>query len=350
MDLLFRDLDCNVISRGFNFYSVIDLVNRVSKKEIDLRPEYQRNSVWKLYQKQDFIDTLLRGLPILPLAFNEIDSGYEIFDGQQRTVSIIEFINDKFKTKPFLFVKNINIGNKFFSELPDNIKKGFETYNIPVLLVKGNRREIELLFWKYQQGEHLSKAEQRHALSGKIKEQINILLKHNFFTYSCKFTDQDNKRFKVNELIEQIMVLEMYGIVDLDYRGIETLYIDYAFSGIPTESLQQIGKILDYLFYSFRDYYGKSYFKKTNVQSLYLMAKEMIKEDPDMIYAEQFGKWFITFEKERLKPVKKVPKIYSMYNAIIATRISDKEKIKKRISILLEEWYKYKERLLKYTS
>ena len=85
---------------------ISDLVQWNAKREIELSPKYQRNSVWNDNAKAYLIDTIVRGLPIPPIFLRQrIDvltktTNREIIDGQQRVRSILEYIVDeKFSIK-----------------------------------------------------------------------------------------------------------------------------------------------------------------------------------------------------------------------------------------------------------
>jgi len=62
---------------------VVDFVRQ--KKWINLRPEYQRRTVWKNSKRSLFVESLLLNVPIPPVFLYEWDlSRYEVMDGQQR--------------------------------------------------------------------------------------------------------------------------------------------------------------------------------------------------------------------------------------------------------------------------
>jgi hypothetical protein len=75
-------------------------------KELRVKPEYQRGTVWKLPQKQGLIDSLLRGYQI-PLFYVHLESrennytgGTEVtawlVDGQQRLAAIVGYMQNEF--------------------------------------------------------------------------------------------------------------------------------------------------------------------------------------------------------------------------------------------------------------
>jgi hypothetical protein len=64
---------------------------------LDIRPPYQREFVYKDQQRNAVIDTLTKNYPlnVMYWAMKE-DGSYEVIDGQQRTISISQYINGDF--------------------------------------------------------------------------------------------------------------------------------------------------------------------------------------------------------------------------------------------------------------
>jgi len=71
---------------------------------LDIRPPYQREFVYLGKQRDAVIDTVTKGYPlnVMYWAVRE-DGDYEIIDGQQRTISICQYVQDKFLFKGLLF-------------------------------------------------------------------------------------------------------------------------------------------------------------------------------------------------------------------------------------------------------
>ena len=64
---------------------------------LDVRPKYQREFVYNDAQQKAVIDTVLKGFPLNVMYWVKIPGGrYEIMDGQQRTLSICEFVANHF--------------------------------------------------------------------------------------------------------------------------------------------------------------------------------------------------------------------------------------------------------------
>lgn len=123
---------------------LIDIVGDIKRKKIIVSPYFQRNLVWRLIHKQDFIKTILLGYPF-PQIFlakggidvDELTSTSLIVDGQQRTTSIIEFIDGEFE-----------VDGNFFNDLSREVKDGFLTYEIAIieLQMESDAPEIKEVF------------------------------------------------------------------------------------------------------------------------------------------------------------------------------------------------------------
>lgn len=102
----------------------------VAAGEIDLNPSYQRGLVWDLARKEALIDSLFTGLGMPSIYIREFTDGrekpwMEVLDGKQRISTIIEFINDGFRYKGFLY-----------SELHQSHRRAFRALGIGIVRAK----------------------------------------------------------------------------------------------------------------------------------------------------------------------------------------------------------------------
>jgi len=64
---------------------------------LDIRPKYQREFVYKDKQRDAVIDTVKNGFPLNVMYWVVREDGdYEVLDGQQRTISLAQFVNGDF--------------------------------------------------------------------------------------------------------------------------------------------------------------------------------------------------------------------------------------------------------------
>ncbi len=136
--------------------------------------KYQRKLCWSIEEKRNFLDTIIKGLPVPMFLFAITESGqYEIIDGMQRLDSICSFIAQKY---------NIKDGNFNLESMPDTIEqirnnriqqkgpvlssticKGIANYPLPIsVFPASNDDDVEEVFKRINStGKHLSLQELR---------------------------------------------------------------------------------------------------------------------------------------------------------------------------------------------
>jgi len=72
--------------------------------KLDIRPPYQREFIYKDKQRDAVIDTITKEFPlnVMYWAVRE-DGGFEIIDGQQRTISVCQYVNGDFSVDGLAF-------------------------------------------------------------------------------------------------------------------------------------------------------------------------------------------------------------------------------------------------------
>lgn len=223
-------------SKKHDSYTLKKILNLHKARKLNLNPGFQRQSVWTIKDKRQLIDSVLRGLPIPNVFLWERKEGnkilYDVIDGKQRIEAILDFT--KFR-KP-LDIKFDPLGDKdWVSQEPDvwtwrdvkkherKIKRRFESYEIPVVIVKGDLGSIEDVFIRINStGKMLSTAEIRHAKWYKnsvllsAAEEIAKKRKYeNYFTELGILSEAQVSRMKAVELLsELILSLEKGGVID----------------------------------------------------------------------------------------------------------------------------------------
>ncbi len=76
-------------------YSLRQIVDMIRDQDIDLAPDFQRNYVWKDWQRWGLIESLLLGIPLPSFYFNEDETGrLQVVDGIQRLTTILRYVTD----------------------------------------------------------------------------------------------------------------------------------------------------------------------------------------------------------------------------------------------------------------
>ena len=103
--------------------------------KLNIRPKYQREFVYKDDQRNAVIDTLRKYYPLNVMYWvKNHDDTFEVLDGQQRTISICEYVYNKF-----------SIDYKYFHNLSDDEKEKILDYELMVYFCEGT--DSEKLEW-----------------------------------------------------------------------------------------------------------------------------------------------------------------------------------------------------------
>lgn len=99
--------------------------------KLNIRPKYQREFIYKDKQRDAVIATIRKNFPLNVMYWvkNEDDS-YEVMDGQQRTISICEYVAGKY-----------SINYQYFHNLEDVEKEQILNYKLMVYFCEGNDKE-----------------------------------------------------------------------------------------------------------------------------------------------------------------------------------------------------------------
>lgn len=123
--------------------------------KLDIRPPYQREFIYKDKQRDAVIDTVRKDYPLNVLYWAVREDGhFEVIDGQQRTLSICQFVNGDFSIKGLSF-----------HNLKDDQQKQILDYKLMIYLCSGT--DSEKLEWFRTiniAGEELTDQELRNAV------------------------------------------------------------------------------------------------------------------------------------------------------------------------------------------
>ena len=77
-------------------YSLKQVIEAIADGEIDLAPDFQRQYVWKDWQRWGLIESLLLGIPLPSFYFSEDQDGQvQVVDGVQRLTTIFNFVHEQ---------------------------------------------------------------------------------------------------------------------------------------------------------------------------------------------------------------------------------------------------------------
>lgn len=122
--------------------------------KLNIRPPYQREFVYSDKQREAVIDTITQNFPLNTMYWAVTSDGFEIIDGQQRTVSICQYVDGVFSYK-----------DRYFHNLQEDEKDRILEYKLTVYQCQGT--DSERLDWFRTiniAGEKLTNQEIRNAV------------------------------------------------------------------------------------------------------------------------------------------------------------------------------------------
>lgn len=174
---------------------LIDLVNEIKSKRLIISPYFQRNLVWRLIHKVDFIKTILLGFPFpqIFIAKGSIDletmtTTSCIVDGQQRMSTIVEYVSGRF-----------SVENKFFTDLPPETREEILKYQVPIidLDIANESPEIKEIFQRLNRTFYSLNSVEKLSTEYASSEFM-LLAKH--LTGEIDFQDHDELDYEVSPL------------------------------------------------------------------------------------------------------------------------------------------------------
>ncbi len=99
--------------------------------KLDIRPKYQREFVYTGNQRDSVIETIKNDFPLNVMYWVKTDEGnFEVLDGQQRTISIGQYVNGDF-----------SLNDRFFHNLTDEEQNQILEYELMIYFCEGTDRE-----------------------------------------------------------------------------------------------------------------------------------------------------------------------------------------------------------------
>ena len=124
-------------------------------RKLDIRPPYQREFIYKDKQREAVIDTVTKNFPLNVMYWAvRADRGFEVIDGQQRTISICQYVKGEF-----------SFDMLYFHNLPADRQEQILNYKLMVYFCEGT--DSEKLEWFKTiniAGEELTEQELRNAV------------------------------------------------------------------------------------------------------------------------------------------------------------------------------------------
>lgn len=153
MNIELKEITIRELSENFEDNAENGVVGFGGK--LDIRPPYQREFIYKDKQRDAVINTITKNFPLNVMYWAVREDGtFEVIDGQQRTISICQYVNGDFAYQ-----------NRYFHNLKNDEKEQILNYKLMVYVCSGT--ESEKLEWFETiniAGEKLTAQELRNAV------------------------------------------------------------------------------------------------------------------------------------------------------------------------------------------
>ena len=200
--------------------SCADLFRMHEAGQLEIKPEYQRDVVWKSTDQTRFLDSLAKQLPIpsMCLSLDYKTDNRQVVDGLQRMSSIIKFLSEPDWRLSNLKDIDRRISNKTVKDLKsDNpeIYARIENTTIPVTVLRCDLSELshqEYLFTIFHRlnkgGSKLTNQEIRNCIySGSYNDMLRELVETREFSTLMSLDNKKKYRYSNEELILRILAL-----------------------------------------------------------------------------------------------------------------------------------------------
>lgn len=258
------------------------------KGEIDFDLPFQRASgQWRIVEKSLLVHSILIDFPGQSLYFTKETSAdkknivYGVVDGKQRLTSLFEFIDGNYilhGSTPSVIIddKEIELANKSFADLPDDVKDLILGFRFHIYLVEDTtEKELEDIFERLNSGTPLTLIQKARAVMGtELATWTRAMTCSPFFQNSVPMTLAQARRESELEILLQSMLLLDARHQNYDYKGISmrevTKYCKEIRGNYPTEKRDLISKTVTFLTEAFPE--KTKFLKKTNAVMVFLMA------------------------------------------------------------------------------
>jgi len=321
--------------------SVSKLATTNTKGGMDFDHILQRPSnQWSQHQKSLFIHSLVADYPIPQVYVVMEEDVYKVLDGKQRLTSILEYLDNEYKTEKNLtpikiFDNEFDISNSYFKDLPQDVQTEFLNSSVDFVRVEEyTNQDITELFYRLNNGTQLTKTQQAKAvMSYDLNRYISECINHPFLVNKAYFTTRQLKGSE-NEtiIIQTLMLFNEFNFKDFSQNTMLE-YLRRHANDLSKESKLKIKMILNYInkcvdtkYFTHGGIKKHIFLKKINLPIILSVAKTAIELNIPVVV---FKAWIEGFEKDYTS---------SGYRAYCGAGSIKKDKIEGRLSIATEHF------------
>ena len=265
-------------------YPVSWFRDRKMESTLILKPPYQRKPVWTYRQKAYLIDTIIKKYHIPEIYIHrdtdqEGRAVYNIVDGQQRTRSVLEFLDGEF---PLSEEYNPEYPDLNFKDLPENVRKQILNYTLYAReITDASEEQVRNLFKRMNQNVvALNSQELRHATySGDFIKLMEEIAEGEFWAENKIVTPNEIRRMKDVEFISELFVSMIHGIQDKT-KELEKYYQVYEGKFEDKQkwysNFQKIVEMISSIFPNLKETRWRN---KSDFYTLFVVLNDVLKEN-----------------------------------------------------------------------
>ena len=199
-----------------------ELLTMINDGELNPQPEFQRDYVYDDSRASKLVESVFLGIPI-PNVFwcQEADETYSVIDGQQRIVSLTNFLNNKLTLKNLKELKELN--GKKYKQLDKVLQNKYKNYTLRCVKILKESSELKYeIFARLNQGAvKLKPQELRNCIyRGSFNKMLEKIASKNEKTLKKLFLE-NNKNKKYQEkfidtfnLVKQVLGTSAFKAID----------------------------------------------------------------------------------------------------------------------------------------
>lgn len=210
--------------------------------KLNIRPKYQREFVYNEKQRNEVINSINSDFPLNVMYWIEKEDGtYEVLDGQQRTISICEYVDGAY-----------SINARAFHNLTQTEQDHIYDYKLLVYFCTGNDKEIQDWFKIINiAGEKLTDQELRNAIY--TGEWLTDAKRH-FSKTACPAYQIGEKYMNGSTIRQEYLETVLEWISSKENKTIEEYMSEHQHSGDANELWMYYQAVIDWVNRVFPNY------------------------------------------------------------------------------------------------
>ena len=219
---------------------------------LNVRPAYQREFVYDNKKKIDVMLSILQKFPLNVMYWSENDDGtFEMLDGQQRTISICEWLDNEYS----VFANPALPTTPYYAHTSSEVTENVLNYKLMIYICKGT--DTEKLNW-FQiiniAGEKLTEQELRNAVyTGPwLADAKNYFSKNQCIAYRI-----GEKYMSGTPIRQDYLQTVLYWLADTEGKSIEQYMAQHQHDTHATPLKQYYKTVIDWIELTFPVYRGK---------------------------------------------------------------------------------------------